>query len=315
MHGPAAAALPPILALTSRPSYLNFAIIAAIAVIVYEIRALLRRLFSGSASPASRRPAKRAPLLTVNLEAVVDQHRRAAGSAAPAIVVNATVPRPSAERDPMVDAPPAYLRRETATPIEGARMPRPPTALVRNGNAARMERDSPVDSVTAADSAISRAHPGDARDIRVADGQPLVLRNMSRRDQGRLVAFARRLPAHARIALAVDLNNAAMLHRWVVAHEVADARTVVAYQEARLVGYASLRRGNAPWTRHVGEICIVVGATPQDEEIGDCLGRDMVAQALDVGLQKVTAKRSMIASPARSFRGWDSPPKRFSQII
>ena len=319
MHGSPAAAFAPALALLSQPSYMSLAVISAIGVIVYEIRKLLRGIFSALASSASQRTARRATLLSVaetpqgarglgpgrdnatGFEtAALDEHRSLARAVAPGIVMNAAAPRQPPEREPMYEAPPPYLRNVLTARLEHASALVPSIALGPDDHPARIEREAADANVTTPDAATSQARRSDVRQVTLADGRPIELQTMSRDDRLPMMAFARALPARARLALPVDITSPATLDAWVLAESEARTHTVVAYQDAKLVGYANLRRDGAPWMQRVGEISIVLGSPRENAEVGEYLGREIVAVALDLRLRKITARMTRDDIAARA---------------
>ena len=120
-------------------------------------------------------------------------------------------------------------------------------------------------------------------------GSKVEIRLMNAEDRDAVLSFARSLPEEDLLFLRVDLTDEAVVDDWVKSLATGHSTSLVAYDGGRLVGYATVHRTPAPWTRRVGEIRVNVGPSHR----GEGLGRNLTGQIFDVarelGLKKLMA--------------------------
>jgi L-amino acid N-acyltransferase YncA len=133
---------------------------------------------------------------------------------------------------------------------------------------------------------ITESYP---RDTSLPDGTSVDVRIMSATDRDAVLEFARNLPEDDLLFLRVDLTEPDVIDEWVRNLESGDSMSLVAYHGGDLVGYATVHRTPARWTRRVGEIRVNV--SPEFRARG--LGRSLTAQIFDLarslGLKKLMA--------------------------
>ncbi|MEQ8858060.1 MAG: GNAT family N-acetyltransferase [Pseudomonadales bacterium] len=127
------------------------------------------------------------------------------------------------------------------------------------------------------------------KSVTLPEGPTVELRLMTAADRDAVLAFARNLPQEDLLFLRVDLTQPAVVDDWIRNVQAAFSTTLVAYDDAGLVGYATVHRNPAPWTRRVGEIRVNVSPAYR----GKGLGRVLTARIFDVarglGLAKLVA--------------------------
>lgn len=131
------------------------------------------------------------------------------------------------------------------------------------------------------------------RETRLPDGGSVEIRMMSAADRDAVLAFARGLAEEDLLFLRVDLTEPAVIDAWVKNLQTGDSTSLVAYDESGVVGYATVHRNTARWTRRVGEIRVNV--SPAYRSKG--LGRQLISQIFDVarsfGLRKIMANMTV----------------------
>lgn len=112
---------------------------------------------------------------------------------------------------------------------------------------------------------------------------------MKRADRDAILTFAARLAEDDLLFLRVDITEPAVVDNWIANIESDATVSLVAYHGEDLVGYATVDRNPARWTRRVGEIRVNVA--PDFRSKG--LGRSLVAAIFDVArnlrLKKIVA--------------------------
>lgn len=116
------------------------------------------------------------------------------------------------------------------------------------------------------------------RELKLPDGDEVSINLFSRDDKDAVLAFARSLPEEDLLFLRVDLTQEDVVDDWIANVESNNSTTIVAYSGDNLVGYATVHRSPARWTRRVGEIRVNVAASHR----GKGLGRNLTAQIFDI---------------------------------
>jgi L-amino acid N-acyltransferase YncA len=145
--------------------------------------------------------------------------------------------------------------------------------------------------------AIAEGYP---RQTTLPEGGTVEIRLMTGSDRDAVLAFARSLPEKDLLFLRVDLTEPDVIDEWVRNLETGHSTSLVAYDDAGLVGYATVHRTPARWTRRVGEIRVNV--SPAYRARG--LGRALTAQIFDLsrklGLKKLMANMTADQAGARA---------------
>ncbi len=127
------------------------------------------------------------------------------------------------------------------------------------------------------------------QDVTLSAGRKVQLRLMTADDRDAVLGFARSLPEEDLLFLRVDVTQDAVVDDWIANLASGSSTSLVAYDDEALVGYATVHRNQAPWTRRVGEIRVNIGPDYR----GKGLGKNLTGQIFDVaralGLKKVMA--------------------------
>jgi L-amino acid N-acyltransferase YncA len=105
-------------------------------------------------------------------------------------------------------------------------------------------------------------------------------------DVGRLREFFARVPEGDRTFFREDVLAPGTLERWV-ADDV--ARRLVAVVDDEVAAYVAVLPGVA-WSRHVGEIRLVVGPAHRRHGLGRQMARAAVTEAVQMGLTKLVVE-------------------------
>lgn len=168
----------------------------------------------------------------------------------------------------------------------------------------RPEATAPVESAVrvpgAADAAPERAsEPAPAR----AEGQvtpirdgTVCIRPMSSGDGAALLSLFQSLPPADLLFLRRNATDPLAIEAWE--RDVVDGRMLTILAEsmpedgspAVVLGEASLRPSDVPWTSHVGEVRVVIAPEQRDRGLGEKLMREVMRAAEDAGIEKLTAE-------------------------
>lgn len=114
-----------------------------------------------------------------------------------------------------------------------------------------------------------------------------VFRWMTPADRQKVLDFARSLPENDLLFLRNDITREAVVDEWLAS--IADGRcvTLLAEAEGRLLGYGSVHHHKSLWTRHLGELMMLVGSEHRGRGIGGRLARELMEIARGLELQKI----------------------------
>jgi len=133
---------------------------------------------------------------------------------------------------------------------------------------------------------MTNAYP---RTIELPDGQHVQVRLMTAADRDAMLAFARRLPQEDLMFLRVDVTDPDVVDEWIRNIENGLSTTLLAFDADGLVGYATVHRTRAPWTRGVGELRVNVGPGYRARGLGRSLTSQIFDLARGLGLRKLMA--------------------------
>ena len=143
---------------------------------------------------------------------------------------------------------------------------------------------------------IDRAYP---RDFRAGD-KTITLRLMRPEDRDAVLSFARNLPPDDLLFLRLDITQPEAVDEWLANIEAGRTHTVLADVDGKMAGYASVHHDEALWTRHMGEIRVLVSSDFRQLGIGRRLVNEVFLIAKALGLQKLTVKMTPDQKGARA---------------
>jgi L-amino acid N-acyltransferase YncA len=136
--------------------------------------------------------------------------------------------------------------------------------------------------------------------VTLPNGPQVQIRPMTAVDRDAIIGFARALPQEDLLFLRVDLTEPAVVDEWVRNVAAGTSTTLTAYDDAGLVGYATVHRTTAPWTRRVGEIRVNVSPDYRGKGLGRVLTSQIFDVARGLGLSKLVANMTSDQHGAQS---------------
>ena len=118
----------------------------------------------------------------------------------------------------------------------------------------------------------------------------VTLRLMKPDDRDALLAFAKSLPEDDLLFLSVDITRHEALDQWVHNIRNGQIRTVLAEANGKLVGHGTLNHNELQWTRHLGEIVLLISPEYRGIGLGNLLADELFSIARELGLQKIIAR-------------------------
>lgn len=110
---------------------------------------------------------------------------------------------------------------------------------------------------------------------------------MDAADRIRVHAFTQSLPERDLLFLRHDITDSQVIEDWLKAIERGTTLTLLAEESGTLIGYCSLHRSPILWTRHLGEIRMLVSPNYRGKGIGKAFVEQLFGFTHTFGLQKV----------------------------
>jgi len=131
-----------------------------------------------------------------------------------------------------------------------------------------------------------RAYP---REI-AHSGRSFTLRHMEDSDKAGILAFARALPPTDLMFLRRDITHPRVVAAWL--QNIADGSIVslLAIEKGAIVGCATIVTDPLSWSKHVGELRILVSSEIRGAGLGRVLAQEAFALGLEQGLAKFVAQ-------------------------
>ena len=144
--------------------------------------------------------------------------------------------------------------------------------------------------------AFKRTYP---RTVALDEGS-IDLRLMEASDGTAILAFAQNLPPDDLLFLRLDITKPEGVEEWVRNIEAGRTVTILAEDAGSIAGYASIHHNEVLWSRHVGEIRVIVGSGYRRRGLGRRLTDEVFAIARDIGLAKISAQMTPDQKGARA---------------
>ena len=132
----------------------------------------------------------------------------------------------------------------------------------------------------------TRTYP---RDIAL-QGRSFTLRGMVEDDKAGILAFARALPSTDLLFLRRDITHPRVVAAWL--RDIVDDTivTLLAIEAGKIVGCAAIVTDPLSWSKHVGELRILVSSDVRGAGLGRALAQEAFAVGLERGLEKFVAQ-------------------------
>ena len=138
------------------------------------------------------------------------------------------------------------------------------------------------------------------RPASLRDGHEVTLRLMRPGDSSMIVDFARSLPAADLLFLRRDVTQEAAVAEWIREIEVGSTYTVLGFDGDELLGEGDLHYSAADWTRHLGEIRLLLSPKARGRGLGRILAEEIYAIAQLLQLQLLTARMVLDQAAAQT---------------
>ena len=142
--------------------------------------------------------------------------------------------------------------------------------------------------------------------VEEVNGEEVTLRLMSPVDATALHAFFQEMAEESPrdlLFLRRDVTSGAEIDAWALEIASGEMITVLAVAEFEVLGEASLHRNTVPWTRHVGNVRVIVHPQQRGRGLARLLLGEVCAIALQAGIERLTAEMTAEQRGARNLFG------------
>jgi L-amino acid N-acyltransferase YncA len=116
----------------------------------------------------------------------------------------------------------------------------------------------------------------------VIDGNEITFQLMTRADRDALVEFAQSLNPEDLMFLRLDITQPKVIDRWLDYIDGGNTVTVLACESGKIIGYGTLHSNETWWTRHLGQMRILVQSDRR--KLG--LGRRLAVEIFQLAREK-----------------------------
>lgn len=124
-------------------------------------------------------------------------------------------------------------------------------------------------------------------------GTTLQLARLQPQDAPALAAFAAALPPHDLLFLRRDISHPKVVAAWMQASAEGRLHSLTVREGDALVGCSAIVVDELSWSRHVGELRVLVAPAWRGRGLGRVLIQQCFAQALALGLDKLVAQMTV----------------------
>ena len=136
---------------------------------------------------------------------------------------------------------------------------------------------------------VSREYP---RTLSCA-GSAVELSLLSAADAADLKAFIATLPEHDLLFLSRDITHPKVIEAWIAAIPEGRVKSLAARHDGVIVGCTAIVLHELSWSRHVGELRVLVSPSWRGKGLGGVLIQGCFAQALELGLAKLCVQMTV----------------------
>lgn len=121
-------------------------------------------------------------------------------------------------------------------------------------------------------------------------GAKIILRLMTAADEAAVLAFAQSLPMRDLLFLERDITHPKVVSAWARDVEEGKIISVLALRDQQIVGCNAIVTDALSWSRHVGELRVLVSPEMRGTGLGRTLTQEAFVLALQHGLERLTAQ-------------------------
>lgn len=117
------------------------------------------------------------------------------------------------------------------------------------------------------------------------DNSELTFRPLVKGDEGALLQFFKNLPLKERACLKEDVADPKVIQNWIYNLDYDNVLPIIAVDNGKILGDATLHFNPIGWTRHQGEIRLTTDINYRGRGLGTRLAQDIIDIAKRLGLE------------------------------
>ena len=121
----------------------------------------------------------------------------------------------------------------------------------------------------------------------------MTFRLLTPADGDAVLAFAQTLSAHDLLFLRRDISQPKVVAAWMDATRAGRIVTVLATRSTAVLGCATLVRDELSWSKHVGELRVILEPASRGLGLGGQLTQEVFALAVELGVEKLVAQMTV----------------------
>ncbi|MBU1627346.1 GNAT family N-acetyltransferase [bacterium] len=126
--------------------------------------------------------------------------------------------------------------------------------------------------------------------VKLRDGSDVMIRPLEKDDYDNLFEFFHNLPEKDRLFLKDDVTNPETIKGWFKEFDPDKVFPIVAHRGDKIVADGTLHRARHGWSKHVGEIRLVVSSEYQSKGLGMKMLDELIHAAMQKGVKKLMAQ-------------------------
>jgi L-amino acid N-acyltransferase YncA len=134
------------------------------------------------------------------------------------------------------------------------------------------------------------------KEVRLKDQTEVLIREMTRDDLDRSLAFFRSLPEDDRAYLRRDVTKQEVVERRIAEQESGAVMRLIAVADGQIVADGSLEIPDEDWKKHVGELRLIVGRHYQRKGLGTLMARELYLLAAASKMEEIIVMRPQKAA-------------------
>ena len=121
-------------------------------------------------------------------------------------------------------------------------------------------------------------------------GVSVELRRFGSGDAAAVLDFAQALPPYDLLFINRDITQSRVVKAWLAEIAEGDISTVLAVADGVVVGCCAVVSDKLSWSRHVGEVRVLVATSMRERGLGRLLAQEALIEGIARGLAKLTVR-------------------------
>ena len=134
--------------------------------------------------------------------------------------------------------------------------------------------------------------------ITLGDGTKVTLRPLMKGDEQGLVEYFQALPVEDRLCLKEDVTDPEVIASWIFDLDYDHIFPLLATDNGRIIGDATLHFSPIGWNRHEGEIRLTTDPQYRVKGLGTALVQELIDIAKELGLEQLSAEMPPVLDKA-----------------